>query len=125
MVTKFDNFLNEFYTGKYSSAGFKINEPIDEYEFTVDIEYDPKNEEIIKNNILSKYNIPYNDFSLKHVSNAQELKIKIISYNKWEASSIISTLLDSLHKNDIAFDPRSIEAPTLRIGDRTKVSGFK
>jgi hypothetical protein len=125
MVTKFDNFLNEFYTGTYASAGFKTSEPTDEYEFTVDIEYDPKNEEIIKNNILSKYNIPYNDFSLKHVSNAQELKIKIISYNKWEASSIISTLLDSLHKNDIAFDPRSIEAPTLRIGDRTKVSGFK
>ena len=53
------------------------------------------------------------------------MRLKIISYNKWEASSIISTLLDSFDKNDIAFDPRTIEAPTLRIGDRTKVSGFK
>jgi len=125
MLTQFDNYINEFYTGKFASAGFKSGEPTNEYEFTVDIKYGTKNEEKIKKDILSKYNISYNDFSLERFGDTQTLNLNFLSYNNWEASSIITTFLDELSEQEIPFDTRTIDVPTLRRGDRTKVTGFK
>lgn len=125
MQTQFDNFINEFYTGKYASAGFKSGEPTNEYEFNVDIKYDTDNEDIIKKDILSKYNITYKNMSLERFGDTQSLNLKFFSYSNYEAASIVTTILDELVEKEIPFDSRTIDVPTLRKEDRTKVSGFK
>jgi len=125
MLTQFDNYINEFYTGKFASAGFKSNEPTNEYDFSVDIKYSKENEDKIKNDILSKYNIPYNDLSFERFGDTQTLKLKFLSYSNWEAASIVTTFLDELVDHEIPFDSRTIDVPTLRKEDRTKVTGFK
>ena len=112
MITKFDNFINEWYLGPYSSTGFKTNEPTTKYNFTIDIKMDTKNEEIIKN-ILKKYNITYNKLELKNIEVGDEkghnINLVFNSYNKYEASAILNSVMKELIENKIPFDPESIK----------------
>lgn len=136
MITKFDNFLNEFYVGPYKSAGFKNSEPSDKFNFNITMKYKPENEELVKN-ILAKYEIPYDKLNLEKTQiekniptpkkkffsrkkdtpepklDIQKLDLTFLSYNEYEAGSIINTLLNDLHKSGVVFDPASIKIEPL------------
>jgi hypothetical protein len=128
MITKFYNFLNE-YTGPYRSAGFKLQKPEDRFKFNIFIKYGPKNEKIIKN-ILSKYDIYYDVLKLYKADtesgdspDAQKLDLTFLSYNEYEAGSIISSILFELNKNSVAFDPTTIEVNPLNKTEKKPI-GF-
>ena len=129
MITKFNNFLNEFYVGPYKSAGFKNSEPSDKFNFNLTMKYKPENEELVKT-ILTKYNIPYDKINLEKSQiskpkkkrffskeepklDIQKLDLTFLSYNEYEAGSIINTLLNDLHNNGVIFDPASIKIEPL------------
>lgn len=112
MIVKFDNFINEWYTGKYTYTGFKTDEPNIKYNFNIDIKMNTENEEIIKD-ILNKYNISYDKLELRNVKNEDEdahnINLVFKSYNKYEASSILSSVLYEFIKKEILFDPSTIK----------------
>lgn len=112
MITKFNNFINEWYLGPYSAAGFKTNEPTAKYNFTIDIKMDPKNEKILKD-ILKKYNISYDKLELKNIEDGNEeghnVNLIFRSYNKYEASAILNSVMTELIEKEIMFDPTSIK----------------
>ena len=113
MITKFDNFINEWYLGPYSATGFKLTEPSTKYNFNIDIKYDEKNEKNVKE-ILNKYNIEYDILDMqktKYDNNEDVHKINIIfkSYNKFEATSILNSIIKELINKNILFNPNSIK----------------
>lgn len=112
MITKFDNFINEWYLGPYSSVGFKVSEPSTKYNFNIDIKMDSNNEEIIKN-ILKKYNITYDNLNIEDIKSddvdGHKVNLTFRSYNKYEASAILNSVIKELIKNEIPFDPTSVD----------------
>jgi len=109
MIIKFTNFLNEFYTGPFSAAGFKLHEPSNKFNFNLNIKYKPENEELIKN-ILAKYDIPYDELNFKKQNRrSQKLDLTFLSYNRLEAVAIINSILSDLAENSVTFDKSSVK----------------
>jgi hypothetical protein len=125
--------FNEFYTGPNAAVGFKRSEPKNIFSLDVIIKYDSWNEEIIQG-ILKKHNISYDDLSLKKEGEeGQRFKLNFLSYNEYEADSIITIILNELGEKEIGIDPRSVEvSPEIRkyitpdeSSQRNIISGFK
>jgi hypothetical protein len=111
MITKFHNFLNEWYTGPYSATGFKVTEPTEKFTLNFNIKYDKNNIKILKN-ILKKYNIPFDQMEIAKDKDEdfeiQKVNLTFKSYNDYEASAIVSSIIKELQENQIMFDPTSI-----------------
>jgi len=125
--------FNKFYNGPNASAGFKRSEPTSNFSLDVVIKYDSWNEEIIQD-ILKKHNISYKDLYLKKDGkDGQRFKLNFLSYNEYEADSIITVILNELGEKQIGIDPRTVEvSPEIKkyiVPDeeskRNIVSGFK
>lgn len=111
MITKFQSFLNEWYTGPYAATGFKTSEPSSKFTLNINIKYNKDNIKILKN-ILKKYDIPFDQMEVAEDKDEdikiQKINLKFKSYNNYEASSIVSTFVKELQENQIMFDPTSI-----------------
>jgi hypothetical protein len=112
MIIKYDNFINEFYTGKYASAGFKLSDPKDKYDFELNIKANPENDIIVKD-ILKKFNIAYDDVNIIPQENTEldgeKVKISFLTYNKYEAGSIVNSIVNEFIKKEIPIDINTIK----------------
>jgi len=127
MIVKYDNFINEFYTGKYAAAGIKFSDPSDKYDFNINIKADPDNNNIIKD-ILLKFNIAYDGVEITPEENleldGEKVNIKFLSYNKYEASSIINSIVNELIIKKIPIDIDSIKLEPINKVEK-KPMGFQ
>jgi len=125
MITKFEIFLNEWYTGPYAASGFKSSEPTEKFNLELDIKFESKNKEKIEE-ILKKYNIPYENLNIeKEGFKTQKVKLQFKSYNRYEANSILNTFIKELIDNQIMFDPQSIKGDSEEEKIEKNPIGFK
>jgi len=127
MIIKYKDFVNEWYTGPYATAGFKSSEPTEKFTLNFNIKYDKNNIKILRN-ILKKYDIPFDQMEIGNDQdkNFKMQKINLIfkSYNNYEASSIVSSILKEISDNQIMIDPTSIVGGTKDQQTERKLIGF-
>jgi hypothetical protein len=111
MFTNFEDFLNEWYTGPYAATGFKSSEPTERFTLNFTIKYDQNNIKTLKN-ILKKYDIPFDQMEITKDKDddfdIQKINLTFKSYNNYEASSIVASIIKELQENQIMLDPTSI-----------------
>lgn len=129
MIITFRNFLNEYtaYSGPFGTTGFKYSEPSKKISMNVELKYETRNDDIVKD-ILNKYNIPYDNYRLKkplYGGDIHTLSLRFLTYSDLEAVSIINTIITELQKNRIMFDPTTLEVePNIEILKRKTIKGF-
>jgi hypothetical protein len=127
MIKKYEEYIKEFYTGRYSAAGIKFSDPSDKFDFNINIEANPDNYRILRE-ILLKYNIAYDDIKITPEENlkddGEKVNIKFLSYNKYEASSIIDSIISELIKKKIPIDIGTITLEPINAKEKRKI-GFQ
>lgn len=132
MVTRFDEFLNE-YGGPGRAIGFRYSEPNIDYTFSIhtvinpDIGYEKIQKTI--EDIFKKNNVGEESIEMIHKGgDTYELKIKIKGYSKYEILSMTNLLLNEVHKKvgkDVIFILDSIDLEGKDIEVKQNPIGFQ
>lgn len=118
MITKFDNFLNEYNSSKSANnvpdntIGFRYSDPHEKFDLVFVMDY-YRNIENVLDEIFDKYNIKYDNLKITKRSgddgDIQIISLNFTSYSKYEAESIIMKILgDLVEEYDITIYPETV-----------------